>query len=124
MSGEGAGMGCAVSTTGEKEAAERSKKIDKDLRADGERAASEVKLLLLGKCPPHWLPTVVPRLTNFARARSIGVSEDEDFRANLHPLRADLSVPPSSSSWLASHDAPEGSRRRPRSVKSRLLPVP
>ena len=42
-------MGCAVSTTGEKEAAERSKKIDKDLRADGERAASEVKLLLLGK---------------------------------------------------------------------------
>ncbi|XP_012535052.1 guanine nucleotide-binding protein G(i) subunit alpha isoform X1 [Monomorium pharaonis] len=41
-------MGCAVSTTGEKEAAERSKKIDKDLRADGERAASEVKLLLLG----------------------------------------------------------------------------
>lgn len=44
-------MGCAVSTTGEKEAAERSKKIDKDLRADGERAASEVKLLLLGKCP-------------------------------------------------------------------------
>lgn len=43
-------MGCAVSSTGEKEAAERSKKIDKDLRADGERAASEVKLLLLGKC--------------------------------------------------------------------------
>ena len=41
-------MGCAVSTIGEKEAAERSKKIDKDLRADGERAASEVKLLLLG----------------------------------------------------------------------------
>lgn len=44
-------MGCAVSSTGEKEAAERSKKIDKDLRADGERAASEVKLLLLGECP-------------------------------------------------------------------------
>jgi hypothetical protein len=42
-------MGCAVSTTIEKEAAERSKKIDKDLRADGERAAREVKLLLLGK---------------------------------------------------------------------------
>lgn len=41
-------MGCAVSTTGEKAAAERSKKIDKDLRLDGERAASEVKLLLLG----------------------------------------------------------------------------
>lgn len=42
-------MGCAVSSAGEKEAAERSKKIDKDLRLDGERAAREVKLLLLGK---------------------------------------------------------------------------
>ncbi|KAB0801308.1 hypothetical protein PPYR_05662 [Photinus pyralis] len=41
-------MGCSVSTTGDKEASERSKKIDRDLRADGERAASEVKLLLLG----------------------------------------------------------------------------
>lgn len=41
-------MGCAVSATGDKEASERSKKIDRDLRADGERAASEVKLLLLG----------------------------------------------------------------------------
>ncbi|EEB18668.1 guanine nucleotide-binding protein G alpha subunit, putative [Pediculus humanus corporis] len=41
-------MGCAVSTNGEKEAIERSKKIDKDLKADGERAAWEVKLLLLG----------------------------------------------------------------------------
>ncbi|XP_034230656.1 guanine nucleotide-binding protein G(i) subunit alpha [Thrips palmi] len=41
-------MGCAVSSAGEKEAAERSKKIDKDLRMDGERAAREVKLLLLG----------------------------------------------------------------------------
>lgn len=47
-------MGCAVSTTVEKEAAERSKKIDKDLRADGERAAREVKLLLLGK--EHGMP--------------------------------------------------------------------
>lgn len=42
-------MGCAVSSTTDKEAVERSKKIDKDLRADGERAAREVKLLLLGK---------------------------------------------------------------------------
>ncbi len=40
-------MGCAISS-GEKEAVERSKKIDKDLRADGEKAAKEVKLLLLG----------------------------------------------------------------------------
>lgn len=42
-------MGCAVSTSRDKEAVERSKNIDRALRADGERAASEVKLLLLGK---------------------------------------------------------------------------
>ncbi|KAI5726672.1 hypothetical protein M8J76_006535 [Diaphorina citri] len=40
-------MGCTISS-GEKEAVERSKKIDKDLKADGEKAAREVKLLLLG----------------------------------------------------------------------------
>ena len=41
-------MGCAVSTL-EKEAAERSKKIDQELRRDGEKASREVKLLLLGE---------------------------------------------------------------------------
>lgn len=41
-------MGCAMSNAADKEAAERSKKIDKDLRIAGERAAREVKLLLLG----------------------------------------------------------------------------
>ena len=41
-------MGCAVSAD-EKAAAERSKQIEKQLRQDGERAAREVKLLLLGK---------------------------------------------------------------------------
>lgn len=41
-------MGCTISS-GEKEAVERSKKIDKSLRADGEKAAREVKLLLLGE---------------------------------------------------------------------------
>jgi hypothetical protein len=53
-------MGCAVSSL-EKEAAERSKKIDQELRRDGEKASREVKLLLLGKTPvPHpgttWKP--------------------------------------------------------------------
>lgn len=43
-------MGCAVSASRDKEAIERSKNIDRALRADGERAASEVKLLLLGEC--------------------------------------------------------------------------
>ena len=33
----------------DKSAAERSKMIDKNLREDGEKAAREVKLLLLGK---------------------------------------------------------------------------
>lgn len=42
-------MGCAISTS-EKEANERSKEIDKKIRIDGELAAREVKLLLLGKC--------------------------------------------------------------------------
>jgi len=41
-------MGCAMSTS-DKEAAERSKKIDQELRRDGEKASREVKLLLLGK---------------------------------------------------------------------------
>jgi len=40
-------MGCALSST-DKEAAERSKKIDQELRRDGEKASREVKLLLLG----------------------------------------------------------------------------
>jgi len=40
-------MGCAVSAL-EKEAAERSKKIDQELRREGEKAKLEVKLLLLG----------------------------------------------------------------------------
>lgn len=41
-------MGCAVSSE-DKLAQVRSKQIDKALRADGEKAAREVKLLLLGK---------------------------------------------------------------------------
>ena len=40
-------MGCAVSGD-DKAAQERSKAIDKTLRADGEKASREVKLLLLG----------------------------------------------------------------------------
>lgn len=41
-------MGCTVSQE-DKAAAERSKMIDKNLREDGEKAAREVKLLLLGR---------------------------------------------------------------------------
>lgn len=41
-------MGCTVSQE-DKLAAERSKMIDKNLREDGEKAAREVKLLLLGE---------------------------------------------------------------------------
>uniref|UniRef100_A0A670YG05 G protein subunit alpha i1 n=1 Tax=Pseudonaja textilis TaxID=8673 RepID=A0A670YG05_PSETE len=40
-------MGCTLSAE-DKAAAERSKMIDRNLREDGEKAAREVKLLLLG----------------------------------------------------------------------------
>ena len=62
-------MGCTVSQE-DKAAAERSKMIDKNLREDGEKAAREVKLLLLGessvttlilgglqKCHSEWCQT-------------------------------------------------------------------
>lgn len=41
-------MGCAPSSE-DRQAQERSKQLDRMLRADGEKAAREVKLLLLGK---------------------------------------------------------------------------
>lgn len=41
-------MGCTVSQE-DKAAAERSKMIDRNLREDGDKAAKEVKLLLLGE---------------------------------------------------------------------------
>lgn len=44
-------MGCTLSTE-DKAAVERSKMIDRNLRDDGEKAAREVKLLLLGKEAP------------------------------------------------------------------------
>ncbi|NXW00823.1 GNAI1 protein, partial [Fregetta grallaria] len=44
-------MGCTLSAE-DKAAVERSKMIDRNLREDGEKAAREVKLLLLGKGPP------------------------------------------------------------------------
>lgn len=41
-------MGCTLSAE-DKAAAERSRMIDRNLREDGEKAAKEVKLLLLGR---------------------------------------------------------------------------
>lgn len=41
-------MGCAASSHGDKAAAERSKKLDKQIQKDRENKANEVKLLLLG----------------------------------------------------------------------------
>lgn len=41
-------MGCTLSAE-DKAAVERSKMIDRNLREDGEKAAREVKLLLLGE---------------------------------------------------------------------------
>lgn len=51
-------MGCTLSTE-DKAAVERSKMIDRNLRDDGEKAAREVKLLLLGK---HGASLASPRL--------------------------------------------------------------
>ena len=49
-------MGCTLSAE-DKAAVERSKMIDRNLREDGEKAAREVKLLLLGKsCRAGWAP--------------------------------------------------------------------
>ena len=50
-------MGCTLSAE-DKAAVERSKMIDRNLREDGEKAAREVKLLLLGKGPPEVSPEV------------------------------------------------------------------
>lgn len=58
-------MGCAVSTARDKEAIERSKNIDRALRAEGERAASEVKLLLLGASLLFLLPPTPTPLCSF-----------------------------------------------------------
>lgn len=69
-------MGCTVSAE-DKAAAERSKMIDKNLREDGEKAAREVKLLLLGKswhvmCVCHFQQVCVfrrlPRKISFPSA--------------------------------------------------------
>lgn len=61
-------MGCTVSAE-DKAAAERSKMIDKNLREDGEKAAREVKLLLLGRlqlvgAPQLILRNLLPRIRN------------------------------------------------------------
>ena len=41
-------MGCIISTS-ERRAADRSREIERQLRADGEKTQREVKLLLLGQ---------------------------------------------------------------------------
>ena len=56
-------MGCTLSAE-DKAAVERSKMIDKNLRADGERAAREVKLLLLGKLNPYVILMIDVRTNN------------------------------------------------------------
>lgn len=45
-------MGCTISAE-DKAAVERSKMIDRNLREDREKSSREVKLLLLGRLPPH-----------------------------------------------------------------------
>lgn len=52
-------MGCTLSAE-DKAAVERSKMIDRNLREDGEKAAKEVKLLLLGEGPGAELESWIP----------------------------------------------------------------
>lgn len=67
-------MGCAVSASRDKEAIERSKNIDRALRADGERAASEVKLLLLGMSTTR---------INRRKKTYNNIDDDDDVYVNL-----------------------------------------
>lgn len=58
----------------DKAAAERSKMIDKNLREDGEKAAREVKLLLLGEaasCAGTAVPASPPARDFGVRARAL-----------------------------------------------------
>ena len=47
-------MGCGLSADEVAAATRRSKEIDQMLRRDGEKAAREIKLLLLGKPPVRY----------------------------------------------------------------------
>lgn len=79
------GMGCTVSAE-DKAAAERSKMIDKNLREDGEKAAREVKLLLLGEAAPcSGTPDSPPE------------SPDKDFGLQIEGLEL------SDSAWTPPH---------------------
>ncbi|GAA6072026.1 guanine nucleotide binding protein (G protein), alpha inhibiting activity polypeptide a [Tachysurus ichikawai] len=71
-------MGCTAST-GDKSAHDRSRMIDKNLRDDGEKAAREVKLLLLG-AGESGKSTIVKQMKIIHQS---GYSEEE-----CHQLRA------------------------------------
>ncbi|MEQ2220613.1 hypothetical protein ILYODFUR_007108 [Ilyodon furcidens] len=62
-------MGCTLSTE-DKAAVERSKMIDRNLRDDGEKAAREVKLLLLvplASSADYLCDQILSRMTHFLR---------------------------------------------------------
>lgn len=70
-------MGCTISAE-DKAAVERSKMIDRNLREDREKSSREVKLLLLGRLPPHptlhtfltLRPPLVPRFSTLPPVQS------------------------------------------------------
>jgi hypothetical protein len=68
----------------DKAAAERSKMIDKNLREDGEKAAREVKLLLLGEpVPGSGLPDFRPK----------SLDKDFDLRDKDFKLPGQVGIP-------------------------------
>jgi len=81
-------MGCAASAD-DKSASDRSKQIEKELRADGERAAREVKLLLLGMHISHtddFLAVYLMKSLKNKNSDIIIVSVIEDSNSSLFKL--------------------------------------
>jgi len=78
-------MGC-VSSTDDQSANDRSKQIEKQLRVDGEKAAREVKLLLLGGRMlllhpyyhhPDCLPNIIAMATSLELVLFINILQDD-----------------------------------------------
>ncbi|KAJ8372037.1 hypothetical protein AAFF_G00295490 [Aldrovandia affinis] len=78
-------MGCTVSAE-DKAAAERSKMIDKNLREDGEKAAREVKLLLLGEWGTGWVSRDVCGRFPFVQTALSAAAEILSVESSTLPL--------------------------------------
>lgn len=94
-------MGCTVSAE-DKAAAERSKMIDKNLREDGEKAAREVKLLLLGRLQLWAVSRDI--FTNCNESFFCIVLESKSTKATFHLCRHDCGVFSVNLLWSQNHN--------------------